>query len=104
MKTACLTILTLCLVCLVPAAASENDLATKSTLIGADPAGNPAGEITPFEGSKGLVCPSDFKPGGFPPNPYKDEKPLFRIDHTNVEKYQERLSPGQVARLKKHEA
>ena len=74
--------------------------ADEYTRIGAEMEGNASGEITRFEGVEGLKCPSDYRPGQFLPNPYKDEKPLFRIDHTNVEKYKDRLSPGQIARLK----
>lgn len=78
--------------------------ADEYTRIGAEAAGNASGEITPFEGAKGLQCPSDYRPGQFLPNPYADEKPLFRIDHTNVEKYKERLSPGQIKRVKRNES
>ncbi len=70
--------------------------------MGAVEGGNAGGEITPFQGLGGLECPGDFKKGQFLPNPYKDEKPLFRIDHTNTDQYKERLSPGQVARLKRN--
>ncbi len=73
------------------------------TRMGAIASGNGPGDIGPWEGVKGLECPADFKAGQFLPNPYKDEKPLFRIDHTNVDQYKERLSPGQIARLKKNE-
>lgn len=72
------------------------------TGIGAEKGGNADGEITPFEGAKGLECPSDYKKGQYLPNPYQDEKPRLRIDHTNVEKYEARLSPGQIARLKRN--
>jgi len=74
----------------------------EKTRIGAEQAGNADGEITPFEGAKGLECPSDYKKGQYLPNPYKDEKPRFRIDRTNVAKYENRLSPGQIARLKRN--
>jgi len=72
------------------------------TRMGAEANGNATGEIGPFEGAKGLTCPDGYRKGEYLPNPYKDEKPLFRIDHTNVEKYAARLSPGQTARLKKN--
>lgn len=70
--------------------------------MGAVAGGNDTGEIPAYEGAKGLTCPADYKPGQFLPNPYKGENPLFRIDHTNVGQYKERLSPGQIARLKKN--
>jgi hypothetical protein len=74
----------------------------EKTRMGAEMDGNADGEITPFEGAKGLVCPSDYKKGQYLPNPYREEKPSFRIDHTNVGKYEERLSPGQIVRLKRN--
>jgi len=69
---------------------------------GVDPGPNPTGEITAFKGTKGLTCPADYISGDFIANPYKGEKPLYRIDHTNVEKYENRLSPGQIARIKRN--
>ncbi len=74
--------------------------ADEYTRMGAEMNGNASGEITAFEGAKGLTCPSDYKLGQYLPNPYKGEKPLFRIDHTNVDQYKERLAPGQIKRLK----
>jgi len=62
------------------------------SIVGADPGPNETGEIPAYVGGEGLTCPAD----------YKDEKPLFRIDHTNVDKYKDRLSAGQIMRLKKH--
>jgi hypothetical protein len=61
-----------------------------------------SGEIPAFEGNKDLKCPDNYEKGMFLPNPYAGEKSLYRIDHTNVDKYQHRLSAGQVARLKKN--
>lgn len=75
----------------------------QKTRIGAEMDGNGDGQITRFKGAKGLECPAGSKKGQYLPNPYKDEEPLFRIDHTNVGKYVERLSPGQVARLRRNE-
>lgn len=88
--------------CLFLILLSQQGLAQEYTRMGAEAGGNTSGGITPFEGSKGLVCPKDFESGDFLPNPYKDEKPLFRIDHTNVDQYKDRLSPGQIARLKRN--
>ena len=75
--------------------------AVEYTPIGAEAGGNATGDIPPWTGIKGLTCPEGWAQGDYLPSPYADEKPLFRIDHTNVEKYKKRLSPGQVARLKK---
>jgi len=71
--------------------------------MGAIAGGNATGTITAYKGAKGLECPVGFKKGQRLPNPYKDEKPLFRIDHTNVAQYKARLSPGQIERLKRNE-
>jgi len=56
------------------------------SLIGADPGPNDTLEIPAWEGHKNLPCPNDYTPGQYFPNPYRDEKPLFRIDQTNVDK------------------
>ena len=73
----------------------------KYTRIGAEYAGNETGDIPAFEGPEGIVCPSGWQPGDYMPTPWPDEKPLFRIDHTNVDQYKEKLTPGQIDRLKK---
>lgn len=80
----------------------KKDPGVKYTRIGAEYAGNKTGEITAFEGDKDLKCPSGYVTGKLLPNPYGKEKPLFRINYKNVDKYKERLSPGQVARIKKN--
>jgi hypothetical protein len=92
--------LVICLLLTLTVSTSE---AFDISVVGADPGPNATGEIPAFEGHANMTCPSDHKPGNYFPNPYKGEKPLFRIDHTNVDKYKDRLSPGQIARLKKHE-
>ncbi len=84
------------------AASYATSYASDISLIGADPSPNATGEIPAWEGHKNLPCPDDYTPGQYFPNPYKEEKPLFRIDHTNVHKYKDRLSPGQIMRLKEH--
>ncbi len=86
----------------IAAAGFSQAEAGEHTRIGAVAGGNPAGDIPPFEGAKGLTCPSSYEKGDYLPSPFKGEKPLFRIDHTNVDQYKDRLSPGQVARLKKN--
>jgi hypothetical protein len=96
------TSLVLCLVlalAITPSQGQEIDV----TLIGAVPGPNTTGEIPAWEGHKNLPCPDDWSMGAYYPNPYKDEKPLFRIDHTNVDEHKDRLSPAQMMRLQKHE-
>ena len=73
----------------------------KYTRMGAEYAGNESGEITAFEGVEGIKCPSGWQPGDYLPSPWPDEKPLFKIDHTNVDQYKDKLTPGQIALLKK---
>lgn len=70
------------------------------TPFGAIKAGNKDGTIPPYEG--GLrKAPKGFKPdSGFWADPYKDEKPSFRIDASNYKKYQDKLSAGQIKLLK----
>ena len=92
------------LLCSLPWIFCEPAFTEEYTRMGAVAGGNASGEITAFEGAKGLQCPRDAKQGAFLPNPYKDEAVLFRIDHTNVERYKDRLSPGQVARLKRNKS
>jgi len=72
------------------------------TRIGAEANGNATGEIPAFEGAKGLACPDGYEKGDYLPSPYKDERILFRIDHTNVDQHAHRLSTGQIERLKRH--
>ena len=96
--------LSITLVCLVWAASCQVVWAVEGpyTRLGAEANGNATGDIPSFEGAKGLKCPDNYQKGDYLPNPYKDEKVLFRIDHTNVNQYAHRLSPGQVERLKRH--
>lgn len=69
---------------------------------GSEPGPNASGEITAYTGKKGLSCPTDYEPGDYLDNPYKGERPLYRIDHTNVAEYESRLSAGQIARIKRN--
>jgi Protein of unknown function (DUF1329) len=72
------------------------------TDFGAIKAGNADGTIPPYTG--GLTkAPADFKPdSGFWTDPYRDDKPLFRIDAKNIDKYADKLSEGQKLLLKKY--
>ena len=64
-------------------------------------AGNADGSIPPYTG--GLTqSPPGFKPdSGFWADPFKDEKPLLRINSKNMEQYADRLSGGQKMLLSK---
>jgi len=69
------------------------------TPVGAEKAGNAAGTIPAWKG--GIIhAPAGFKTGGHHPDPYADEKPLFRIDSSNVAQYAKQLTAGDQALLK----
>jgi hypothetical protein len=83
--------------------ASQDDvsrLGRDLTLVGAEKAGNADGTIPAFSGSE--TAPAGWSWG----KPrvaywkYKDEKPLFVIDVSNVDKYVDRLTPGQIQMLR----
>uniref|UniRef100_UPI00260D0E40 DUF1329 domain-containing protein n=1 Tax=Pseudomonas sp. TaxID=306 RepID=UPI00260D0E40 len=76
-------------------------LGTTLTEFGAIKAGNAQGTIPPYEG--GLrTSPADYKPGSFWTDPFRDEKPLFRITAKNVDQYADKLSEGQKLLLSKY--
>jgi len=75
----------------------------KYTRVGAEAGPNATGDIPAFDSSRTFACPAGYQKGDYLPSPFKDEKPLFRIDHTNIDKYADKLAPGQIARLKKSE-
>jgi hypothetical protein len=70
------------------------------TEFGAIKAGNAEGTIPPYTGGY-ADTPAGFKPdSGFWVDPYKDDKPLFRIDAKNMAQYADKLSDGQKQLLK----
>jgi len=77
-------------------------ISSEFTMPGSDPGPNASGEIPAYTGSEGLVCPAGYEPGNYLASPYRGEEPLLRIDHSNVADHESRLSPGQIARLKKN--
>lgn len=71
------------------------------TPLGAERAGNSGGTIPNWDG--GLTAPpKDYKLGGSHPDPFAKDAIAFAIDSTNVARFAEKLSPGQVALLKKY--
>lgn len=67
---------------------------------GALKAGNADGTIPAYTGGY-TGRPADFKPGsGFWADPFKDDKPLFRIDSKNMAQYADKLSEGQKKLLR----
>ena len=84
------------------AAGDASDLGKSLTKFGAIQAGNADGTIPAYEGGL-TTAPAGFKPdSGFWVDPFKDEKPLFRIDAKNVDKYADKLSEGQKTLIKKY--
>jgi hypothetical protein len=86
------------------AAVSAEQAATlQSTLtpIGAERGASADGKIPAWDGGFKLVNPK-LADNGTPVDPFADEKPLFSIDASNYTQYQEQLSPGQIALLKRY--
>ncbi|WP_449433449.1 DUF1329 domain-containing protein [Pseudomonas putida] len=86
------------------AAVSEQEakqLGTTLTPMGAEMAGNQDGSIPAYTGGL-TTAPAGFdKNSGVRPDPFANEKPLFSIDASNVDKYASKLSDGQKAMFKK---
>jgi hypothetical protein len=71
------------------------------TPVGAEKAGNKEGTIPAWDG--GLTkAPAGFDPKKGYADPYASDKPLFTITAQNASQYADKLSPGQMAMLKKH--
>jgi len=82
-------------------AVSAAELGKDLTPLGAQAAGNAAGTIPAWTG--GITTPvAGFKAGGHYPDPYAGDKPNLTVDAANVEQYKDKLSPGQVALIKKY--
>lgn len=99
------TALSLCFMAFsASAAVSEQEameLGKSLTPMGAEAAGNASGTIPAWTG--GLPVDSgtvDEK--GFLSDPFSAEQPLFVIDSSNYTEYQENLSAGQIAMLKRY--
>ena len=88
----------------VMAAVSEQEaaqLGTTLTPIGAEKAGNADGSIPAWDG--GLPTNAgEVDDKGFLADPFAGEQPLFTITAANVAQYQDRLSAGQMAMLKRY--
>lgn len=79
------------------------ELGKDLTVWGAEKAGNAEGTIPAYTG--GLTTPPatyDPKNPGWRPDPYSDDKPLFRIDAKNMEQYADKLSEGTKALMRKY--
>ncbi|MBU9597653.1 DUF1329 domain-containing protein [Burkholderia multivorans] len=84
-------------------AADSGGLESNLTPSGAEKAGNGAGTIPAWTG--GHAAPAGWNPATgdrAASNPFKAEKPLFTINASNVDKYADHLTPGQVLELKQN--
>lgn len=76
-------------------------LGTSLTPLGAEQAGNADGSIPAWTGGLSKDAGA-VDAAGFLADPYASEQPLFSITAQNVEQYQDKLSPGQVALFKRY--
>ncbi|MHA4869938.1 DUF1329 domain-containing protein [Duganella sp. PWIR1] len=76
-------------------------LKTELTPLGAERAGNKDGSIPAWTGGYTSAIPGD-KPGGRRGDPFKDEKPVLSVTSRNMAQYEDKLSDGQKALLKKY--
>ena len=75
------------------------------TPLGGEKAGNAAGTIPAWDGGLNSAAKAGFpalKPGARQPDPFAGDKPLFRIDATNMAKYADQLTEGHKALLKQY--
>ena len=83
-------------------AADLGKLGTTLTPLGAEKAGNAAGTIPAWTG--GITQPvAGFVAGGYYPDPYASDRPLFTIDKSNVDRYKDNLTPGEIAMIRKYD-
>lgn len=82
-------------------AADAERLSRDLTPVGAERAGNKEGTIPAWTG--GLSTPpAGWSRGGGYTDPFASEKPLFVITAQNYETYKDKLTPGDIALLKKY--
>lgn len=83
-------------------AAEVAKLGTSLTPSGAEKAGN-GGDIPAWDGGlKKSQIPAGYTVGGEYLDPFADETPKFVIDQSNLDKYKDKLSLGQIAMIKKY--
>lgn len=75
-------------------------LGKELTATGAEPGANKDGSIPAFSGTEPPVGSWSWGKLRQDHWKHKDEKPLYTIDASNVDKYADRLSPGQLALVK----
>ena len=71
------------------------------TPMGSERAGNADGTIPEWTG--GITeAPAGYSPGDHHPNPWPEDKPLYRITGENYQEYADKLSPGQIGLFEKY--
>jgi hypothetical protein len=82
-------------------AADLAKLGTTLTPLGGEKAGNAAGTIPAWDG--GITKPvAGYVAGGYYPDPYPNDKPLFTITGANADQYKDKIPVGAYAMLKKY--
>lgn len=82
-------------------AQTADDLGKSLTPLGAIKAGNADGTIPAWTG--GITTPpASYTKGMHHPDPFADDRILFSITAENYTQYQDKLSPGQIAMLKRY--
>lgn len=84
-----------------PFCVQAGELGKDLTPLGAIKAGNANGTIPAWTGGV-TKAPAGYKAGGHHVDPFASDKPMFKIDSTNVSQYKDKLSPGQVEMLEKY--
>lgn len=82
------------------AAVSEQEAARLGkdlTPVGAEKAASKDGAVPAWDGGMTKV-PAGWKPGRL--DPYKDDKPLYSVDASNLDKHADKVPPGQAALIK----
>ena len=80
-----------------------NRLGQDLTPVGAEKAGD-GGDIPAWTGGLNSI-PSNvsYQEGDHLENPFPDDKPLYVVDGSNIDKYREFLTPGQAAMLERYD-
>lgn len=85
-----------------PSAEEIARLGQDLTPLGGEKAANQDGTIPPWEG--GIVTPpAGYQPGDHHPDPYADDEALFTITAANMDRYADKLTPGQRALLETYD-
>lgn len=77
-----------------------DQLGKNLTPVGAEKSGNTEGTIPEWTG--GLASSVGKVRSGFREDPFSTEKPLFTIDGSNFNQYQDKLTTGQIAMFKRY--